>query len=94
MSRTIEAAAATAATAAACSSHGSNSSSSPQPLPRPVDAYGISDERTDDASDEQSYPSRCESPLLPMGQTASYQIDPDRLSQQLGKHGHRQSQHS
>ncbi|KAJ2723448.1 hypothetical protein GGI07_002651 [Coemansia sp. Benny D115] len=47
------------------------------------------------AETEDSYPSRCESPLLPMGHhTASYKTDPDRLSQQLGRHGHRQSQHS
>ncbi|KAJ2595234.1 hypothetical protein GGF39_003911 [Coemansia sp. RSA 1721] len=95
MSRTIN-------TAADGSGHSPNSL---QPLPRPrhADVHGTADGKTDNANDEgastaeydeQSYPSRCESPLLPMGQTASYQIDPDRLSQQLGKHGHRQSQHS
>ncbi|KAJ2362775.1 hypothetical protein IW150_006917, partial [Coemansia sp. RSA 2607] len=41
------------------------------------------------AASEDSHPSRCESPLLPMGQ-----IDPDRLSQQLDTPRHRQSQHS
>ncbi|KAI9505057.1 hypothetical protein GGI25_000432 [Coemansia spiralis] len=41
-----------------------------------------------------SYPSRCESPLLPMGQGPSYQIDPDRLSQHLGQAGSRYSQQS
>ncbi|KAJ2343415.1 hypothetical protein GGH91_003205 [Coemansia sp. RSA 2671] len=48
---------------------------------------------------ESSYPSRCASPLLPMGQhqrtPSSHQtIDPDRLSQQLGRVGNRQSQQS
>ncbi|KAJ1886262.1 hypothetical protein LPJ66_009715 [Kickxella alabastrina] len=46
------------------------------------------------ADTTESYPSRCESPLLPMGQGAACRIDPDRLSQQLGKHGNRQSQYS
>ncbi|KAJ2774109.1 hypothetical protein IWQ57_000977 [Coemansia nantahalensis] len=36
-------------------------------------------------------PSRCESPLLPMGQ---HQTDPDRLQQQAGRASHRQSQQS
>ncbi|KAJ1644915.1 hypothetical protein LPJ64_003463, partial [Coemansia asiatica] len=93
MSRTVD--------AATGSNHGSNSMQSS--LPRPVDIYDTAETKTEENNDEgastaehdeQSYPSRCESPLLPMGQTASYQIDPDRLSQQLGKHGHRQSQHS
>ncbi|KAJ2490843.1 hypothetical protein IWW37_002843 [Coemansia sp. RSA 2050] len=48
---------------------------------------------------ESSYPSRCASPLLPMGQhhrtPSSHQtIDPDRLSQQLGRMTNRQSQQS
>ncbi|KAJ2260662.1 hypothetical protein GGI01_002842 [Coemansia sp. RSA 376] len=50
------------------------------------------------ASVAESYPSRCASPLLPMGQyrtPSSHQtIDPDRLSQQLGKVTNRQSQQS
>ncbi|KAI8324107.1 hypothetical protein GQ54DRAFT_302901 [Martensiomyces pterosporus] len=41
-----------------------------------------------------SHPSRCESPLLPMGQGAWYQVDPDRLSNQLGRVPNRYSQQS
>ncbi|KAJ2833810.1 hypothetical protein GGI24_000680, partial [Coemansia furcata] len=46
----------------------------------------------------ESYPSRCASPLLPMGQhrtpSSLQTVDPDRLSQQLGKATNRQSQQS
>ncbi|KAJ1940345.1 hypothetical protein EC988_007060 [Linderina pennispora] len=42
----------------------------------------------------ESMPSRCESPLLPMGQSTRYQTDPNRLSDQLGKVRSRFSQHS
>ncbi|KAJ2841074.1 hypothetical protein GGI22_008062, partial [Coemansia erecta] len=45
---------------------------------------------THDAAED--YPSRCESPLLPMGQSLSHQTGADRLSQQLGQAGNRQSQ--
>ncbi|KAJ1668282.1 hypothetical protein IW140_000414 [Coemansia sp. RSA 1813] len=45
---------------------------------------------THDTTD--SYPSRCESPLLPMGQSLSHQIGVDRLSQQRGQVSNRQSQ--
>ncbi|KAJ1961934.1 hypothetical protein GGI12_002963 [Dipsacomyces acuminosporus] len=41
-----------------------------------------------------SHPSRCESPLLPMGQGTWHQVDPDRLSSQLGKVSNRYSQQS
>ncbi|KAJ2844875.1 hypothetical protein IWW36_005014 [Coemansia brasiliensis] len=45
-------------------------------------------------AEEHSVPSRCESPLLPMGEHSTHQVDPDRLSQQLGRTGNRQSQQS
>ncbi|KAJ1755075.1 hypothetical protein LPJ58_004388 [Coemansia sp. RSA 1591] len=47
-----------------------------------------------EASTAGSERSRCESPLLPMGQHPSKQVDPDRLSQQLERTGNRQSQQS
>ncbi|KAJ2080195.1 hypothetical protein H4R24_003244 [Coemansia sp. RSA 988] len=43
---------------------------------------------------ESAEPGRCESPLLPMGQRPVHQVDPDRLSQQLGQASSRQSQQS
>ncbi|KAJ2551613.1 hypothetical protein EV175_003626, partial [Coemansia sp. RSA 1933] len=46
----------------------------------------------DTRDNADAYPSRCESPLLPMGQTLSHQTGADRLSQQRGQVGSRQSQ--
>ncbi|KAJ1796466.1 hypothetical protein LPJ59_003734 [Coemansia sp. RSA 2399] len=55
---------------------------------------GSAPEHTPDTTHDaaEAYPSRCESPLLPMGQSLSHQTGADRLSQQLGQAGNRQSQ--
>ncbi|KAJ1738618.1 hypothetical protein LPJ68_005402 [Coemansia sp. RSA 1086] len=62
--------------------------------PDDIHAAARASSASDHNAEEHSEPSRCESPLLPMGEHSTHQVDPDRLSQQLGRTGNRQSQQS